>query len=179
MCRPGHIFDSISRFILLTGVVCSIAACSSTDVCQEDFTGTALNVALYRTVYDDNTESYIVESYSLPMTVSGLDSDSILYDSTVTATLSLPLSMHDSVSTFSLESHLSIDDTTTIARVDTLSIFHTNTLTLVSLECGCTTDFTVDNAASTVHAIDSCVIENKEVSYLTTNNNLRIYLRNR
>lgn len=156
-----------------------MVSCSGVDSCQQDLSNTAMVASLYRMVYDDESEVYEVQSYAVPMVVQGVGRDSLLYDSVGVSVMALPLQSHDTVTEFSLRAYRAVNDSVVEVSVDTLSVRHENRNTLVSLECGCVVDYVISGVGYTVHGIDSVIVENSGVSYQTTDNNLRIYYKNR
>lgn len=167
------------KYLLCCLVAAAFASCADSDVCQQDMNSAVLKVVLYRTAYDEAAEIIRPEEYALPVSVSGVGVDSLLYDSSFTSKLSLPLSKFDTVSGFVITSYHIVDDSTTLERTDTLSVFHQNELALVSLECGCAVEYNITNVRSTVHAIDSCLVENSGVSAIPVDNNMRIYFNDK
>lgn len=173
-----HPKQSIFTIIGIITLILLTASCSSTDTCQEDLSNSNLKATLYRNIYDDVSESYTSQKFSIPVTICGIGSDSLLYDSTYTSSIAIPLNLLDSVSLYSFTTFHKINDSTTTVYTDTIQIEYSNTLQLISLECGCATMHTITSVRSTVHAVDSCVIENADVNYQTTHNNVNIFIHN-
>ena len=179
MVADNNLIMKSYHIIILTLVALLVASCSNSDTCQQDMSNRGLKVSLHRFVYDERTEAYRPEVYTLPMTVNGLGIDSTLYDSTFTSTLTLPLNPQDTISSFAITSFQRENDSI-VRYADTLSVFHTNEIVLISLECGCSVNNNITQVSSSVNAIDSCVVENTAVSYLNAKtNNIKIYLHSR
>lgn len=156
-----------------------LCSCSDIDTCQHDMSGFGMNVSLYRMVFDTGTETYKAVAYSAPLSVAGVGVDSLLYDSVVVSSIVLPLKMHDTVSDFSICVFNQTADGVTLRYTDTLTVVHSNEQKLVSLECGCVVNHNIVNVNTTVHGVDSVIIENSTVDYLVSDNNLKLYFRNR
>lgn len=162
--------------LLLAAVLFS---CSEIDSCQHDLSGSGMNVSLYRMVFDVESEAYVAEAYYLPLSVAGVGIDSLLYDSTRVSKITLPLQMYDTASSFHIVAYHAVDDTTVVQYTDTLTIVHDNEQKFVSLECGCVVDHNIVTVNTTVHGVDSVIVENSAVSYRLSDNNLKLYFRNR
>jgi len=110
------------------------------------------------------TTSPVISVYGIGVT--GADGkDSLLYDSISTKEISLPFSINDN-SAFVL----TIDSIT-----DTLTIYHTNTLTEESIESGFYYKYEITSVNFTTNRIDSVAIQDSTVTSVW-NENLEIYI---
>jgi len=140
-------------FIILTGL-------SILNGCDETF---ELPPSVYSGInfaYSDSskTTSPIISAY-------GLGIDSLLVDSVSTKKISLPFSVNDN-SAFVL----TID-----SIIDTLTIYHTNTLTEESIESGFYYEYKITSINFTTNRIDSVAIPDSTVTSIW-NENLEIYI---
>ncbi len=146
------------------------AACNGNDkTCRKERT-IVVGVSLYKTTYDENTEMYVISPTTEKLTIQGIDSDSILYDDASLSKFNLPLHTQRDTTSFLLQRDS--------IGADTLTIFHRNETEFISLECGCFVYHTIENALSSLHQIDSVIIENTSVQNVAENH-LRIYYRQR
>lgn len=157
-------------------VMLFLVSCSSGDSCMQDLKF-SMKAEVYRMVFDNSIEQFVAEKYAIPISLSGLGTDSLLYDSTLTSTLNIPLQKLDTISSFVLTSTVDID-TSYIELADTIDIYHTNTEEFISLECGCIVTNQIVGIAQTTHQIDSIVVVSSEVNLQSTNN-IKIYIRQR
>ena len=153
-----------------------LVACSSGDSCMQELKY-SLKAEIYRMSYNASIEQFVPEKYSLPLTLYGVGRDSLLYNSTSTSVLDLPLQKLDTISSFVMISTIE-KDSTTISIVDTIDIYHTNEEEFISLECGCIVKNTITSIAQTTNGIDSIVVISPEVN-LQSGNNIKIYLSER
>ncbi len=137
----------------------------------------SMKAEIYRMVFDASIEQFVPEKYSLPLSLQGLNSDSLLYDLTSTSTLSIPLQKLDTISSFVLTTKIQLD-TNYVTTLDTIDFYHTNTEKFISLECGCVVENSITGVAQTTHRIDSIVVISPEVN-LQSENNVKIYLNQR
>lgn len=153
-----------------------LVACSSGDSCMQELKY-SLKAEIYRMSYDTSIEQFVPEKYSLPITLYGVGRDSLLYNSTSTSTLNLPLQKLDTISSFVMITTM-MEDSTTISIMDTIDFYHTNKEEFISLECGCIVKSTIIGIAQTTNRIDSIVVVSPEVN-LQSGNNIKIYLSQR
>jgi hypothetical protein len=137
----------------------------------------SMKAEIYRMVFDSSNEQFVPEKYSVPLSLNGLNCDSLLYDSLSTSTLNIPLQKLDTISSFVLTTTIQID-TTYVTAIDTIDFYHTNTEKFISLECGCVVENSITGVAQTTHRIDSIVVVSPEVN-LQSENNVKIYLSQR
>ena len=137
----------------------------------------SMKAEIYRMVFDTSIEQFVPEKYSIPVSLNGLGRDSLLYDSTYTSTLSIPLQKLDTISSFVLTTTIQVD-TNYVTTVDTIDFYHTNTEEFISIECGCIVKNSITGVAQTTHRIDSIVVVSPEVN-LQSKNNIKIYLSQR
>lgn len=166
----------IRRLGLLMFVLMSLISCSSDDNCMQEL-NFSMKAEVYRMVFDTSIEQFVPEKYSLPISLNGVGRDSLLYDSTYTSTLNIPLQKLDSVSSFVLTTTIQID-TNYVTTVDTIDFYHTNEEEFISIECGCIVKNSITGVAQTTHRIDSIVVVSPEVN-LQSKNNIKIYLSQR
>ena len=150
-----------------------LVACSSGDSCMQDL-NFSMKAEIYRMVFDNSTEQFVTEKYPISVTMSGLERDSLIYDSYSTSTLSFPLKKLDSISSFLFTTELKVD-TGSIICIDTIDVHHINTEEFISLECGCIVKNSIVGIAHTTNRIDSIVVVSPEVNLQSTNN-IKIYL---
>lgn len=166
----------IKRFFLLIFLLINLVSCSSDDNCMQDLKF-SMKAEIYRMVFDTSIEQFVPEKYSIPVSLYGLGSDSLLYDLTLTSTLNIPLQKLDTISSFVFETTIQID-TNYVTTIDTIDFYHTNEQEFISLECGCIITNSLVGVAQTTHRIDSVVIVSPEVN-LQSSNNIKIYLSQR
>ena len=155
-----------------------LAACGDSNTCQKEV-NTWLQANAYEMYYNTETEMMEAKALSIPFVVYGVNNDSILYQGNNISAFSLPLNKFDSITEFVFSTpFVQVQDTVsdTIFVNDTLSFYHKNELVLVSLECGCTVNYTIDAFSFTVNAIDSVVLISNEVQ-VGTKNNFNIYFK--
>jgi hypothetical protein len=92
----------IKRFFLLIFLLINLVSCSSDDNCMQDLKF-SMKAEIYRMVFDTSIEQFVPEKYSIPVSLYGLGSDSLLYDLTLTSTLNIPLQKLDTISSFVFE----------------------------------------------------------------------------
>ena len=166
----------IRRFCLLIFVLMSFISCSLEDNCMQEL-NFSMKAEVYRMVFDTSIEQFVPEKYSIPISLNGLGRDSLLYDSTFTSTLNIPLQKLDTISSFVLTTTIQVDTNYVIAT-DTIDFYHTNVEEFISLECGCIVTNSIVGVVQTTHSIDSIVVVSPEVN-LQSENNIRIYLSQR
>ena len=137
----------------------------------------SMKAEIYRMVFDASIEQFVPEKYLIPVSLNGLGRDSLLYDSTYTSTLSIPLKKLDTISSFVLTTTIQVD-TNYVITSDTIDFYHTNTEEFISIECGCIVKNSIVSVAQTTHRIDSIVVVSPEVN-LQSKNNIKIYLSQR
>ena len=137
----------------------------------------SMKAEIYRMVFDQSIEQFVPEKYSLPISLNGLGRDSLLYDSTFTSTLNIPLQKLDSISSFVLTTTIQVD-TSYVTTKDTIDFHHTNSEEFISIECGCIVTNLLTGVAQTTHHIDSIIVVSPEVD-LQSKNNIKIYLSQR
>lgn len=164
------------RVCLLIFILIGLISCNSGDSCMQDL-DFSMKAEIYCMKYDTSIEQFVAEKYSIPVTLKGINRDSLLYDSTSTSTLSIPLQKLDTVSTFQMITTIQVD-TNYITTIDTIDVYHTNLEEFISLECGCIVTNTIIGVAQTTHRIDSVVIVSPKVN-LQSGNNIKIYLNQR
>jgi len=146
-------------FIILAGLLI-LSGCDETyDLPPSVYSGIDLS-------YSDSliTTSPVISAYGLGVT--GADgTDSLLYDSVSTKEISLPFSINDN-SAFVL----TID-----SIIDTLTIYHINTLTEESIESGFYYEYEITSVNFTTNRIDSVAISDSTVTSFW-NENLKIYI---
>lgn len=154
----------------------SLMSCTSEENCMQEL-NFSMKAEIYRMVFDSSNEQFVPEKYSVPLSLNGLNCDSLLYDSLSTSTLNIPLQKLDTISSFVLTTTIQID-TTYVTAIDTIDFYHTNTEKFISLECGCVVENNITGVAQTTHRIDSIVVVAPEVN-LQSENNVKIYLSQR
>ena len=137
----------------------------------------SMKAEIYRMVFDTSIEQFVPEKYSVPISLNGLGRDSLLYDSTFTSTLNIPLQKLDSISSFVLTTTILVD-TSYVTTKDTIDFHHTNSEEFISIECGCIVTNLLTGVAQTTHHIDSIIVVSPEVD-LQSKNNIKIYLSQR
>ena len=137
----------------------------------------SMKAEIYRMVFDTSIEQFVPEKYSVPISLNGLGRDSLLYDSTFTSTLNIPLQKLDSISSFVLTTTIQVD-TSYVTTKDTIDFHHTNSEEFISIECGCIVTNLLTGVAQTTHHIDSIIVVSPEVD-LQSKNNIKIYLSQR
>lgn len=165
--RKGWIY-----ILLLVGLM----SCNTEDNCMQEL-NFSMKAEIYRMVFDASIEQFVPEKYSIPVSLNGLGRDSLLYDSTYTSTLSIPLKKLDTISSFVLTTTIQVD-TNYVITSDTIDFYHTNTEEFISIECGCIVKNSIVGVAQTTHRIDSIVVVSPEVN-LQSKNNIKIYLSQR
>lgn len=158
-----NLFRNIFFAFLITRC---LIACTPTDGnCNQD-KGVLLGVALYKTTFDSQLESYVPSALTDTMTVYGLNNDSLLVNRRAINSLKLPLRSLDSVTNFVFQRDA--------LEKDTITFLYDNTEQLISLECGCVIYHNIIDVKTTNHQIDSVTILNVQVNN-TTNTHMRIY----
>lgn len=149
-------------------VLLMLCGCTTDQECRQERNSPAM-VSIYQVVFDNTTEQYLNETYSIPLRVYPIDFDSMLYNRSVSS-LSLPLKRIVGETAFSL--------TDTLSNIsDTLNFTYVVTDAFMSLQCGCVPNFYLEEITVTNHMIDSAVIANPEVNPQGLNN-VNIYFRN-
>ena len=158
--------------LLLVGLM----SCTSEENCMQDL-NFSMKAEIYRMVFDSSIEQFVPEKYSVPLSLNGLGLDSLLYDSTFTSTLNIPLQKLDSLSSFVLITTIQVD-TNYVTIKDTIDFYHVNSEEFISIECGCVVTNVITGIAQTTHHIDSIIVVSPEVN-LQSKNNIKIYLSQR
>lgn len=140
-------------------IILVITACNEED-CQE-LTEVKINARFYDHIADEPT-------VCSTLTLFGLKSDSLI------------LNNASSVSNFSLYLRQDTTQTTFVFQFpeevnDTVTIHHSNNRSVISLDCGCATFFTVDSIKWTHHQIDTIIVKQKEIG-TGNEENIRFYL---
>ncbi|MBR5824588.1 MAG: hypothetical protein IKY67_10665 [Paludibacteraceae bacterium] len=162
----------LSYILLVVGLM----SCTSEENCMQDLKF-SMKAEIYRMVFDTSIEQFVPEKYSVPISLNGLGRDSLLYDSTFTSTLNIPLQKLDSISSFVLTTTIQVD-TSYVTTKDTIDFHHTNSEEFISIECGCIVTNLLTGVAQTTHHIDSIIVVSPEVD-LQSKNNIKIYLSQR
>lgn len=159
--KPNRLSLSFAALVSLL-----LLSCASRDgECHEELK-TAVGCELYATAYDPVEETYRPNKLSAAITAYGLGSDSLLYDNTMTNKLALPLNSFDTISRFVI----SRDS----LGIDTLEVVYSVINKVISLECGCKSEFEIRSFGHTTNMIDSItMLENKVVDLNASH--LRIY----
>ncbi len=160
-------------YILL---VLGLISCSSEENCMQDL-NFSMKAEIYRMVFDASIEQFVPEKYLVPISLNGLGRDALLYDSTSTTTLNIPLQKLDSISSFVLTTTIQVD-TNYVTKSDTIDFYHVNEEEFISIECGCIVKNSITGVAQTTHHIDSIIVVSPEVN-LQSKNNVKIYLSQR
>ena len=166
----------IKKLFLSILILICLISCSSDDSCMQEL-NFSMKAEVYRMVFDTSIEQFVPEKYSVPVSLQGLGCDSLLYDSTSTSTLNIPLQKLDNISSFVLTTTIQVD-TNYVTTADTIDFYHVNTEEFISLECGCIVMNNITGVAQTTHHIDSIVVVSPEVN-LQSVNNIKIYLSQR
>ena len=148
-----------------------MAACSSIDC--------PLNNRVY-TTYCLMTPEKKADTLALALTISTNRTDGsdsvIINKNEKTTTFSLPISYQQPTDEFYVELAL---DTLGHTVVDTMRVSKENTMHFESTECAASYFHTITGVTTTHHAIDSVVINTKEVDYDTTKKHFYIYFKPR
>ena len=164
------------RALIYILLVVGLMSCTSEENCMQDLKF-SMKAEIYRMVFDTSIEQFVPEKYSVPISLNGLGRDSLLYDSTFTSTLNIPLQKLDSISSFVLTTTIQVD-TSYVATKDTIDFHHANSEEFISIECGCIVTNFLTGVAQTTHHIDSIIVVSPEVD-LQSKNNIKIYLSQR
>ena len=164
------------RALIYILLVVGLMSCTSEENCMQDLKF-SMKAEIYRMVFDSSIEQFVPEKYSVPISLNGLGRDSLLYDSTFTSTLNIPLQKLDSISSFVLTTTIQVD-TSYVTTKDTIDFHHTNSEEFISIECGCIVTNLLTGVAQTTHHIDSIIVVSPEVD-LQSKNNIKIYLSQR
>ena len=165
--RKGWIY-----ILLLIGLM----SCNSDDNCMQEL-NFSMKAEIYRMVFNTTIEQIVPEKYTVPLSLNGLGRDSLLYDSTYTSTLNIPLQKFDTISSFVLATTIQVD-TNYVTMLDTIDFYHANAEEFISIECGCIVKNSITGVAQTTHHIDSIVVVSPKVN-LQSKNNIKIYLSQR
>lgn len=166
----------IKKLFLSIFILIGLISCSSDENCMQEL-NFSMKAEIYRMVFDASIEQFVPEKYSIPISLNGLGRDLLLYDSTFTSTLNIPLQKLDTISSFVLTTTIQVD-TNYVTTADTIDFYHTNAVEFISLECGCIVTNSIVGVVQTTHSIDSIVVVSPEVN-LQSENNIRIYLSQR
>ena len=140
-------------------VAFAVVSCESDSPCSENVVS-RVNAGLY-TLVEGEEVTLTVDT----LTMYGISRhDSVLSGSNVSI-FNFPLSMHAESSSFIMTA-----DTLT----DTLELFYTTRLVLISTQCGFTTNFDIQSLNFTENFIDSISIVKSNVD-LTDEENLKIF----
>ena len=164
------------RALIYILLVVGLMSCTSEENCMQDLKF-SMKAEIYRMVFDQSIEQFVPEKYSLPISLNGLGRDSLLYDSTFTSTLNIPLQKLDSISSFVLTTTIQVD-TSYVTTKDTIDFHHANSEEFISIECGCIVTNLLTGVAQTTHHIDSIIVVSPDVD-LQSKNNIKIYLSQR
>lgn len=146
-------FLKIISYLLLTGCFSfSFIACDETECTEStvvEFYGNFYNVR-DNTVYTDTLAIYGI----------GAPNDSLLIDSMSIKSISLPLKLTDTETSFVFDF---INRAKAAIVRDTVFVYHQNNVHFISDACGCVMFFSIDSIAYTKHKIDSIAINLKDV----------------
>ena len=161
---------SVSRAIFsLFLILILTVSCTIDEACRQE-RNAPVNVALFRVIFNQTTEQYVNQPYNVPLQVTPIGSDSILYNGSV-STLALPLKRIVGETLFQL------NDTLT-GLTDTLTFIYSVEDDFVSLECGCVPTFFLQSVETTNYNIDSAVIVEPSVDTYEVNNVNLYFLNN-
>jgi hypothetical protein len=118
-----------------------IFSCSTLEVCEEDLLPSAITT--FHT-YQNGTLTDTILSGIYLYGIRENKPDSLLYDSAKAAKIQLPLNPNSDHSTFVFK----VQD-----LIDTIEIYHTSTIYLLSFTCGFANDFTMTDIAFTRYSL--------------------------
>ena len=164
MKRLQHIVMSLAASLIITG----LASCSSDDC---PINNTVMGKMVF---YDSLGDAIKFENVSLSMLVVRPQGDSVILNRLPAASeVTFPLSYTHETDTF-----IFCYDFSDMMLYDTLCISHTNTPTLVSVDCGTAMFHTITSTHSTHTFIDTLIIKSPEVNYDERENIQVIYRTN-
>ena len=148
-----------AKHLLPALIICAITACESDAPCSDNVVS-RVNAGLY-TLIEGEEVSLAVDQLS----IHGISRpDSVLQGSNISEFV-FPLSMQAESNSFIITA-----DTLT----DTLELFYTTKLAMISVQCGFTTNFEIQSLSFTKNFIDSISIVKSNVD-LTDEENLKIF----
>lgn len=159
----------IKNIIFLICIL-AVASCVSDDQCHKN-KYVKMQVGIYHVTLNGTTKTTSSAYMNIDsITVKGIGAsiDSSLYNKTKAIhNLTLPLNKFTSESKFEI---------TFNQITDTVTIYHTNYDTYLSLECGCIKTHTLDTVLTTNHFIDSVHISIHDVNTSTSaKENIKLY----
>lgn len=155
-------------FFILFVLSVALLGCSGDEACRQE-RNSPLMLGMYTVEFNPSSEQYVNIVYTLPLIVTPLDSDSVLYNGRY-STLALPLRRSVTETSFALLDTLSkVSDTITF----TYSVFDE----FMSLQCGYVPSFDLVDVAITTHQLDSAIIVDPKVT-TAQQRNVNIYYRN-
>ena len=153
-----------SYIVLLLAV--GLMACQPDKSCRQDIY-VACQVTLQGIAVDSIGEEHEFTTWD-SITVQGVGNDSILYDNNYSVSkILLPLRLDTNLTAYSI---------TWQEETDTLYIQHTNSMTFISMACGCAIYHTVDSVWYSGSRWDSIKIVNTAVEAVAQEN-VRLYKR--
>ena len=163
-----HPYRHIALPIAILLIILGMTACSSED-CPIN------NTVQGKMVFYNSLGDAVSINAMLSMTVVRPQSDSGILNKKMNATdVAFPLSYTNETDTFIY----CYDLNGTLVTYDTLYISHTNTPTLVSVDCGTAMFHTITAVSSTHTLIDTLIIKSPEVNYDERENIQVIYRTN-
>lgn len=163
-----HPYRHIALPIAILLIILGMTACSSED-CPIN------NTVQGKMVFYNSLGDAVSINAMLSMTVVRPQSDSVILNKKMNATdVAFPLSYTNETDTFIY----CYDLNGTLVTYDTLYISHTNTPTLVSVDCGTAMFHTITAVSSTHTLIDTLIIKSPEVNYDERENIQVIYRTN-
>lgn len=134
----------------LVCVFCFLSCDDSTSDCREDM-GVELGASFFQSIYNPQKQLFETKEYSPQIWIKGLQNDSVLCDSLTKKNIFLPLHISKNETGY-------IFDNISSKVIDTLIVSHTQKEKLVSLECGCKMQYTIESYRVTTHGIDSVIV---------------------
>lgn len=163
-----HPYRHIALPIAILLIILGMTACSSED-CPIN------NTVQGKMVFYNSLGDAVSINAMLSMTVVRPQGDSVILNKKTNATdVAFPLSYTNETDTFIY----CYDLNGTLVTYDTLYISHTNTPTLVSVDCGTAMFHTITAVSSTHTLIDTLIIKSPEVNYDERENIQVIYRTN-
>ena len=163
-----HPYRHIALPIAILLIILGMTACSSED-CPIN------NTVQGKMVFYNSLGDAVSTNAMLSMTVVRPQGDSVILNKKMNATdVVFPLSYTNETDTFIY----CYDLNGTLVTYDTLYISHTNTPTLVSVDCGTAMFHTITAVSSTHTLIDTLIIKSPEVNYDERENIQVIYRTN-
>ena len=148
-CR--YIYRLLSTFLIIIGM----ASCSGED-CPINNT-----VMGKMTFYNQHGDAVSINAILSVSAVRPQGDSVILNQKTLASEVNIPLSYKHETDTFVF----CYDFNGTTILYDSLYISHTNTPTLVSIDCGTAMFHSITSVSSTHHLIDTLILKSPEVNY--------------